>query len=145
VTFSVPETVITGKRQKYATVNNIQSYIKTIPLAAGSGMAGINDSIFANDQLYVEFDALIDLGLLQLGEHATFTMGHRSSIDDLHLAMTFNQALSMIHNVPLLGRGAYLSLQKEDVGWSGADVADVAQAGWWMSIQNPIQLGKLET
>src|SRR5690606_40134368 len=53
--------------------------------------------------------------------------------------------LSMIHNVPLLGSGAYLSLQKEDVRWSGADVADVAQAGWWMSIQNPIQLGKLET
>ncbi len=145
VTFSVPETVITGKRQKYATVNNIQSYIKTIPLAAGSGMAGINDSIFANDQLYVEFDALIDLGLLQLGEHANFKMGNGSSIDDLHLDITFKQALSMIHNVPLLGSGAYLSLQKEDVRWSGADVADVAQAGWWMSIQNPIQLGKLET
>lgn len=142
VTFKVPETVITGKRLEYAKVENIQSYIATIPLAAGSGMAGIDDSQFANDQIYVEFEALL-LGVL--GTHSNFKMGQKSSIDNLYLNITFNQAMSMIHNIPLTGGGAYLSLQKEAVKWAGTDAADIAQTGWWMSIQDPIQLGKLNT
>ena len=142
VTFKVPETVISGQRLEYAKVENIQSYIATIPLAAGSGMAGIDDAQFANDQIYVEFETLL---FGSLGTHSNFKMGNKSSIDNLYLNITFNQAMSMIHNIPLTGGGTYLSLQKEAIRWAGADEADVAQQGWWMSMKNPVQLGKLNT
>ena len=57
--------------------------------------------------------------------------------------VTFNQLLSMVHNVPLTGSGGYLALQQLALHWPGADAADVAQRGWWMSFADPVQLGQL--
>ena len=51
----------------------------------------------------------------------------------------------MIHNIPLNGTGGYLSLQSQNVHWQGADAADIAKPGWWLSFKDPIQLGVLKT
>ena len=148
VDFTMPETIVTGQRLKSANVTNIRSSITSIPLAAPiSGATLPNDVIgtpnFSNDKLYVEFDPLIDF--LNLGTHSFFQMGAGSSLDNLNMDITFVQALNMIHNIPLNGTGGYLSLQSQNVHWQGADAADIAKPGWWMSFKDPIQLGVLKT
>ena len=150
VNFTMPETMVSGSRMTSANVTGIRSSIARIPLAAGSADKPLPTTVvdvpnWSNDQLYVEFPALIDLGLAQLGTHAFFKMLPGSSLDNLNLDITFNQALNMIHNIPLNGTGGYLSLQSQNVKWQGADAADIAQAGWWMSFKDPIQLGYLRT
>ncbi|MEQ1448835.1 hypothetical protein [Acinetobacter lwoffii] len=150
VDFTMPETIVTGQRLKSATVKNIRSSIASIPLAAPvSGSSLPNDVIgtpnFSNDKLYVEFPALISFLGLNLGEHSFFQMGAGSSLDNLNMDITFVQALNMIHNIPLNGTGGYLSLQSQNVHWQGADAADIAKPGWWMSFKDPVQLGVLKT
>ena len=71
-------------------------------------------------------------------------MGAGSSLDNLNMDITFVQALNMIHNIPLNGTGGYLSLQSQNVHWQGADAADIAKPGWWLSFKDPIQLGVLK-
>jgi hypothetical protein len=70
-------------------------------------------------------------------------MGAGTSIDNLKMAITFSQALNMIHNIPLSGTGGYLSLQTQNLRWPGSNTDDVAQTGWWMSFKDPVQLGTL--
>ncbi|TCB50452.1 hypothetical protein E0H80_09180 [Acinetobacter sp. ANC 4779] len=146
VNFIMPETIVTGTRLSAATVSGIHSAIKSIPLAAAADGTSLPSDVigtpnFANDQLHTTFDAL----LLGLGKEAYFKMGAGSSLDNLNLDITFVQALSMIHNIPLNGTGGYLSLQNQNIHWQGADTADIAKPGWWMSFKDPIQLGYLET
>lgn len=152
VNFTMPETIVSGSRISSANVSGIRSSIPRIPLAAGSAAKPLPDTVltplpnWTNDQLHVEFPALIDLGLLgQLGTHAFFKMLPGSSLDNLNLDITFQQSLNMIHNIPLNGTGGYLSLQSQNVKWQGSDANDIAQAGWWMSFKDPIQLGYLKT
>ena len=146
VNFEMPETVVSGSRINSARVSGIRSTIPTIPLAAGGNMTNvIGNPNWANDQLYVEFPALISLLGINLGTHSFFKMDSGSSLDNLNLDITFNQALNMIHNIPLNGTGGYLSLQSQAVKWQGSDEADIAQPGWWMSFKDPIDLGYLKT
>lgn len=147
VNFTMPETIVSGVRMNSATVKGIQSTIAKIPLAAAesgktlpSNVVGVPN--FSNDQLHVEFDPLL---LGAVGHEALFKMSAGSSLDNLNLNIDFVQALSMIHNIPLNGTGGYLSLQNKAIHWQGADEADIAQQGWWMSFKDPIQLGVLET
>lgn len=149
--FVMPETIVTGKRLTQAKVEGIRSTIPSIPLAAFTGT--MPDVVipegqqatwkpdFSQDQLYVTFPALLG----SIGDHALFKMGEGSSLDNLNLDITFIQSLNLIHNIPLSGTGGYLSLQSRPIQWLGADEEDVAQAGWWMSFKDPIQLGKLQT
>jgi hypothetical protein len=71
-------------------------------------------------------------------------MGDDSSLQNLNMNITFAQALSMFHNIPLRDSGFYLSLQDEDVYWPGSNADDIAQQGWWMSFKEPAQLGYLQ-
>ncbi|MFW1935785.1 hypothetical protein ACG9ZK_21490, partial [Acinetobacter sp. ULE_I046] len=52
----------------------------------------------------------------------------------------FSEGLGYIHNIPISSAG-YLSLQAGQIQWPGAK--EVAQNGWWLSMQDPINLGKL--
>lgn len=142
VNFNMPETIVSGQRISNAVVSGIRSKIDTIPLASGGNMTNVIGSPnWNNDQLYVDFDGLIG----SIGDHAFFKMLPGSSLDNLNLDITFEQALNMIHNIPLNGTGGYLSLQSQAVKWQGSDAADIAQPGWWMSFKDPIQLGYLQT
>ena len=121
--------------------------------------------MFANDQLRVDLSCdapssnlSCDLTTL-LKANAKFKMSDGSAINNLNLKIDFIQSLSMFHNIPLTGTGGYLSLQDIPLLWPGAKIAssdstnnnlstmsgntDVAQPGWWMSFNDPVQLGHL--
>ena len=152
--FNVPAFTINGVRKTSALVENITTRISSIPIDTSS-----------NDALYVKLGCggdstpvLCPLATL-LASSATFKMAQGSTIDNLNMKITFEEALSMIHNIPLTGTGGYLSLQTMALIWPGSTVAssdvtkntlssltsgtDVAQPGWWMSFANPVQLGEL--
>lgn len=165
--FNVPSFVVNGSRMQEAVVNGIRTNLATVPIAT-DGSSQYPSSLFANDQLRVNLDCngvsggggLIPCsGLSFLKDQATFKMGQGSKIQNLNLKIDFAQSLSMFHNIPLTGTGGYLSLQDIPLLWPGAKIAasdvgstnlsamssntDVAQAGWWMSFAEPVQLGKL--
>lgn len=143
VNFNMPETVVSGQRINKAVVSGIRSTISSIPLASGGDMTNVIGSPnWGSDQLYVDFNPLV---FGTVGTHAYFKMLPGSSLDNLNLNITFEQALSMIHNIPLNGTGGYLSLQSQPVKWGDSDIADTAQTGWWLSFKDPIQLGYLKT
>ena len=138
-------------------VKDIRLKIASIPMGkVSAGMVnGVQQftSVGAKNQLYVTYDPI-----LGLAKDAKFQMATVSDVSNLHLSIDFNQSLSMIHNIVLNGNGGYLSLQKQQMLWPGAYVAentglteinnmtksDVAQPGWWMSFKDEVQLGKLQ-
>lgn len=143
VGFNMPAFQVNGNRRTTATVEHVTTTISSIPLANGP-----------NNQLKVDFDPI-----LLIASKAKVALKAGSAINNLNMDITFNQALSMIHNVPLTGTGGYLSLQQQALLWPGAykDAADVgktdlsqmtksdiAQRGWWMSFAEPVQLGYLK-
>ena len=67
-----------------------------------------------------------------------------SNVKNLKANITFDQSLGLIHNMPISGGGFYLALQQEKLRWPGADPEDVAQPGWWMSVQKALDLGYLQ-
>lgn len=138
--FTMPQSIVNGKRLNYATVNDITSTIANLPLTTGT------------NQMAVTFPSI--LGLTK----GVVILKSGSAINNLNLNVTFNQSLSMLHNIPLNGTGGYIALQGQPILWPGSYVdssdstktelnqmakTDVAQQGWWMSFADPIQLGKL--
>lgn len=169
VDFTLPAFTINGSRQTQAVVENVSSTIPWLPIAAAGGCptayaeacADANEQIegvnFTNDQLYVLLtqngnsttwpaDGLLCIPFTQSCSvsNAKFGMADGSAITDLKIDITFEQALSMFHNIPLKGTGGYLSLQKQAIRWPGANSDDVAQRGWWMSFAEPVDLGYLQ-
>jgi hypothetical protein len=166
VGFTLPAFTVNGKRQSIAVAPNVKATIPEIPLARASNCVTgdtrpactVN---FDNDQLYVELREPSDsdrynaanlansscanflfFGCIVSG--ASFKMGEDSKLTNLNINITFEQALSMIHNIPLKGTGGYLALQKQALQWPGANSDDIAQKGWWMSFAEPVQLGYLK-
>ena len=84
------------------------------------------------------------LGFIPIGVNLVSTGTVTSG---LVLDATVNQELSYIHRAELVSGGdntAFsLSAQNRNLQWRGAPTNDVAQAGWWMSVGNPVQLGAL--
>ncbi|WP_180005627.1 MULTISPECIES: hypothetical protein [unclassified Acinetobacter] len=126
VPFTVPEITINGKRQTQAVAKNISATVPSIQLNRDSGSMQVK----------------LDRNLLWV-EGAQFFMDSGSSIDGLKMNITFEQALNMIHNIPLNGTAGYLSLQSQDISWPDANADDIARTGWWMSFKDPINIGKL--
>ncbi|RZG80583.1 hypothetical protein [Acinetobacter venetianus] len=149
VGFTLNPFTVNGKRQTKAVAPNVTATIPEIAIARVTGCsesAACND-LYRNDQLAV---SLRDPNNLASEDcvlwicTAKFKMGAGSKLTDLNIDITFQQSLSMIHNIPLKGTGGYLSLQKEALQWPGANADDVAQSGWWMSFAEPVQLGYLK-
>lgn len=77
-------------------------------------------------------------------------------IQGIQADVTIQQSLGYIHSLPINGTsGGYLSLQKQDLRWPGSysgpnpenpsqTVIDVAKRGWWLSMQDPINLGSVD-
>lgn len=141
--FALPAFQVNGTRKTQAVATGITSNIASISLSSGP-----------ENQLKVTFPAI-----LLVASSAKVALKAGSEVKNLNLDITFNQSLSMIHNIPLTGTGGYLSLQKDPILWPGsyrdaADAAktdlatmtktDVAQPGWWMSFAEPVQLGYLK-
>ncbi len=54
--------------------------------------------------------------------------------------ISFNEGLGYIHNVTV-NSPFYLAFEKQAIQWPGANTADVAQRGWWMSFADPVNVG----
>ena len=138
-TFTLGSQLVSGTRKTNLVINNITANTALVPLAAGSGVAGVDDNLFTNDRLFVRFDAI--LGLVS---SAKYKPANGSVMRNLDINVTsLTQNLSAIHNIPLNGSGGYLSFQKENVKWNGANSDDIAQRGWWLSVKDPVELGQL--
>lgn len=142
--FTMPAFQVNGSRQTTASVQHVTTTIAEIPLANGP-----------NNQLRVRWSPAI----LFVASSAKIKLAAGSKIQNLNMDITFNQSLSMIHNIPLTGSGGYLALQSADMLWPGAYVdptdaaktslatmtqSDVSKRGWWMAFDKPVQLGYLQ-
>lgn len=142
--FTMPAFQVNGSRRTVASVNGVTTTIAEIPLANGP-----------NNQLRVRWSPAI----LLVASSAKIRLAAGSKIQNLNMSITFNQSLSMFHNIPLTGSGGYLALQSGDMLWPGAYVdpadaaktslatmtqSDVAKRGWWMAFDKPVQLGYLQ-
>lgn len=143
--FTVPAFQVNGKRQTRASVSGVSTVIDEIPMnLAGCQAAGGTNCV---NQLRVQLSS----NILTVSS-SKVRLGGNSRLENLHLDATFNQDLSMIHNIPLSGTGMYLGFQKKQIYWPGAhigsgtgtDQTDIAQPGWWMSFQDPVDLGYLQ-
>lgn len=57
--------------------------------------------------------------------------------------VNFSEGLGYIHNLAI-NSSASLSLQKIAMSWPGAETANVAQPGWWLSVDDPVSIGRVQ-
>lgn len=57
--------------------------------------------------------------------------------------VNFQESLGFIHNLEV-NSAASLSLQTMSLLWPGAEAANVAQPGWWLALQDPVSIGRVE-
>ena len=70
------------------------------------------------------------------------TVNTEGSVTGLNAEIDFTQNLGYIHKINVDSPFS-LSFQKEETSWPGSDSRDIAQAGWWMSFADPVELGEL--
>lgn len=88
-------------------------------------------------------DTLIAVGQMGcLNSSNAYDQGACTYITNLKANVTVKQDFNLVHNLPIES-GGYLSLQKESIHWPGANSDDIAQRGWWMSFQDPLDFGAL--
>lgn len=123
--FSVSNQTVTGNRMTTANVQAIAN-IPNIAITTSSGQLGAH----LTKSACVIFVACVSDTFVKLN----------TSLDNLKANITFSEGLGYIHNIPINSSG-YLSLQSTALRWPGA--AEVAQPGWWLSMQDPIDLGEI--
>jgi hypothetical protein len=64
------------------------------------------------------------------------------NIRNIRANLVLTQALGMIHSLPI-NSASSLSLQKESIKWPGSVADDTAQAGWWLSLSDPVNIGNV--
>ncbi len=111
--FTINSTVVSGTRMKDVTLK-------------GSGTVG---QIDFNGNLTAKV-----AGILNLDKQVT------GNITGLKTDITVNQSLGLIHAL-YLNNPASLSLQSQDILWTGAAVG--ANKGWWLAMEDEVELGSL--
>lgn len=139
VDFNVPGFTVSGSRLNSLSVDGITSSLD-IPINFEDGslvatLVGLNatDGTDYNRCLYV-FVCGITLQNVRL----------QTVLRNLGVEISLDQDLGLIHNIPV-NNPFSLSFQSKQVYWPGAEADDIAQAGWWMSFADPVQLGDLST
>ena len=57
--------------------------------------------------------------------------------------VNFQESLGFIHALQI-NSAASLSMQTIDMLWPGAEAANVAKPGWWLAMQDPVSIGRVE-
>jgi len=111
---ALPEQEITGKRISSAILN-----ASTIV----NGIA-INGNLSADSGLGIPLSGT--------------TSG---TLNNLKVNATINESLGLFHKAGLNGTPVSLSLQSQDIQWTGG--VSVARTGWWLEMSNPIDIGDI--
>lgn len=106
--------------------------------AASCGLSTVQKTW--NDNLRNAGIAVGQMGCLNSSN--AYDQGACTYITNLKANVTVKQNFNLVHNLPIES-GGYLSLQKESIHWPGANSDDIAQTGWWMSFQDPLNFGAL--
>lgn len=125
VPFQIKDAVVSGNRINSAIVK-ANATIPEIAIKQDSGQLGVS----LNTNACVLFFVCV--------KDTFFKMD--TKIQNLKANINFEEALGYIHNLPI-SSSAYLGLQTSDLHWPGA--VEVAKKGWWMSLQDPINLGDI--
>lgn len=123
--FQISNAVVSGTRMTAANVGAI-AQIPSIPITENSGQLGIK----------LETRACA-LWAVCVGE--TF-IKLNTTVNNLTANINFSEGLGYIHNLPI-SSAVYLGLQSKPLRWPGAE--EVANQGWWLSLQDPVNLGNI--
>lgn len=126
VPFNIPAFTIQGQRMTSASVN-ASAALPGIPIAPSDG------------SLYVDLDSTV-CSTLVLCVNEVPNLQLDATIVDVNVSIPFQEDLGFIHKIPV-NNPFSLSMQRLAVQWPGA--VEVAQRGWWMSFQDPIDIGVL--
>ncbi|NIE95789.1 hypothetical protein F3J02_04710 [Acinetobacter sp. Tr-809] len=143
VSFNFPETIVTGSRMK-----QLNLVVKDVPIpriAIGRDSGGLtltlDSSILGTSSAGFFMGANNNQGTYAYCA-ANYSPSTCSYITDLKANVQVKQNFNLIHNLPITS-GGYLALQNTALQWPGADVADIAQPGWWLSFKDPLDFGAL--
>lgn len=65
------------------------------------------------------------------------------SVGGAKATVNFTESFGFIHRL-VINSPASLSLQKQSILWPGSEALNVAQTGWWLALQDPISIGRVE-
>ncbi|USA51895.1 hypothetical protein NDN13_10255 [Acinetobacter sp. C32I] len=65
------------------------------------------------------------------------------SVSGAKATVNFQEALGFIHRLEI-NSAASLSLQSQNILWPDSDTANIAQSGWWLALQDPVSIGRVE-
>lgn len=111
----LPQQVITGSRISSA-------YLQATANVRDIGLSG---NIVANT-----------LGVINLDKET------QGTIKNLTVDVGINENLGYFHKASLNGTPVSLSLQSQDIQWTGNK--SVSKKGWWLEMSNPIDIGKID-
>lgn len=110
-------TILSGTRMTHAN------------LTGTANIADLNFGGRINANLNLDFLGLLDLNIDAIG-----------NISGLKANLNVSENLGFIHRLPL-NNPFSLSLQKQQIHWSGSQMA--ANPGWWLAIEDEIDIGKI--
>lgn len=123
--FQISNAVVSGTRMTAANVGAI-AQIPSIPITEKSGQLGVKlDQAVCAPILGCRQDTFIKLN---------------TTVNNLTANINFSEGLGYIHNLPI-SSAVYLGLQSKPLRWPGAE--EVANQGWWLSLQDPVNLGNI--
>lgn len=154
--FSTPAIVINGSRVSSVTLNSVVN-VPSINLNknnATNGTVSYNTSVTPNTPTGVQTrggPVVAEVISCSGGGCTLAGVGPGDRFNDVQMAgnirniranLELTQALGMIHSLPI-NSASSLSLQKESIKWPGSVAADTAQAGWWLSLSDPVNIGNV--
>lgn len=127
VNFTTKEAILNGSRLTSVNVKALAD-VPTISLTENSG----NMKAVVQGTTWVAF--------IPLNNFTISDMRVNMQISGLKTDIALNQSLGLIHSLPL-NNPVSLSLQKSKLFWPKEQA--VAEQGWWLAVNDPVQLGTL--
>lgn len=135
VGFNIAPFTLSGNRMTSAQVDAVAA-LPNIPLHAEDA----NGDGFSDGTLNVRLARQVCAAYCIVSVQDVPNLHLRGQISGLNANISFQEDLGFIHKIPV-NNPFSLSMQKTALRWPGA--AEVAETGWWMSFQDPVDLGVL--
>lgn len=151
INFSAPGVVVDSSLP--ATLGSNNGVVTSVPLTASNTNTVSTDNNSSLSELPITatvtsrntgggLGALVAGILINVGDEIDL-QAENIIIPAGNLQLTVNESFGFLHRAELTGVAGFISAQNRTVHWQGARAANGAQAGWWMELTNPIDLGSL--